>query len=549
MYNLNRKQILLTATLVLSLAACKKLDLAPSDRFTELTFWQSNENVANFLNNVYGGMYSSQTFFYSEALTDNAVSTRNGNTSGQADIIAGGNFTSTLPRFGNEWAFYYGGIKSANIFLDNLDKNTTLTGSLKERYRAEARFIRAFHYANLTNLWGDVPLLKNDISADDAKSVARTPKADVISFIISELDAVTAALPKKEEYGAADRGRITRGAALALKARVLLYQGNRMQEVVAACEALIDNGAQNGQYALVPAYSDVFSPTNEYNSEVILDLQYAPVTRTWNEFIDFAPISAGARSNNMAPTQELVDSYIMLNGRGIRETGSGYNEANPYVNRDPRLAATIVFDQGEWKDDPAATARTIYITPGSTPAGGSNVDEYNTAGQGTPTGYFWRKYYDHTSRSNNYSSGLNLILIRYADVLLMYAEAKNALGGLDAATWDKTIGALRRRAGFSDPGALNFPSASTASLTEIIRRERRSELAMEGRRFDDIRRWGLAETVLNGWAHGARYGDPAIDNGYLRVQQRGFNSSRNYLWPVPESERALNSSLTQNPNY
>lgn len=544
-----RTKFLLITVMVLSLAACKKLDLAPSDRFTELTFWQSNENVGNFLNTVYGGMHNSQLFFYSEALTDNAVSTRNGNTSGQADIIASGNFTSTLPRFGSEWAFYYGGIKSANIFLDNLDKNTTLASGLKERYRAEARFIRAFHYFNLTNLWGDVPLLKNDISANEAKTVARTPKADVVNFILSELDAATSVLPKKEDYGAADRGRITKGAAIALKARVLLYQGNRMQEVVTACEALMNNGTQNGQYSLVPNYSDVFSPTNEYNSEVILDLQYAPVTRTWGEYIDFAPISAGARSNNMAPTQELVDDYIMLNGRGIRETGSGYDENNPYNNRDPRLAATVVFDGAQWRDDPAGAGRTIYIKPGSTPAGGSNVDEYNTAGQGTPTGYFWRKYYDPTSRSNNYNSGLNLILIRYADVLLMYAEAKNALGQMDAATWDKTIGALRRRAGFTDATALNFPGGSAATLTNIIRRERRTELAMEGRRFDDIRRWRTAETVLNGFARGARYGDPAVDNGYLRVQQRSFNANRNYLWPVPESERALNGSLSQNPNY
>src|SRR5687767_14299463 len=170
----NKIAILLAFTI--SFAACKKLDLAPTDSFTELNFWQSDENVSNAVNNIYMGAYTSQPFFYNEALSDNAV-TRLGINSGQPDAIASGNFTLSLPRFQNEWAYYYGGIKSCNIFLANIDKNETLSAVIKDRMKAEVSFIRAFHHFNLRKWWGDVPLLKNDITPDEAKTISRSPKA------------------------------------------------------------------------------------------------------------------------------------------------------------------------------------------------------------------------------------------------------------------------------------------------------------------------------------------------------------------------------------
>jgi hypothetical protein len=144
---------------------------------------------------------------------------------------------------------------------------------------------------------------------------------------------------------------------------------------------------------------------------------------------------------------------------------------------------------------------------------------------------------------------LNLILIRYADVLLMYAEAKNELGQLDAGVWDKTIKALRARAGFTDAPALNFSATGQANLRNIVRNERRVELAMEGLRVFDIRRWHTAETVLNGWAHGAKFGPASVDNGYIRANLRTFDKGKNYLWPIPRDERAVDPNLTQNPGW
>jgi hypothetical protein len=145
---------------------------------------------------------------------------------------------------------------------------------------------------------------------------------------------------------------------------------------------------------------------------------------------------------------------------------------------------------------------------------------------------------------------LNLILIRYADVLLMYAEAKNELGQMDQNIWNKTISALRKRAGFTDPEALVYNAGwSKSDLQDIIRRERRSELAVEGLRIHDLRRWKTAETALNGFPHGAQFGDAATDNGYIRLDKRTFNKDRDYLWAVPQLEKDINPALGQNPNY
>ena len=528
------------------LNSCKKLDLAPSDRFTELTFWQSNDNVNNALNNIYSGIYNSSNVFYNEAMSDNAF-TKLGINTGGVDALASGNFTPSLPRFQSDWAFYYAGIKSCNIFLENVDKNVTLTAAIKDRMKGEARFVRSWHHFNLMKWWGDVPLLNKDISPDEAKVVARTPKAEVLAFIVTELDAATTALPAKEQYAAGDNGRITKAAAIALKARVLLYEGNRMAEVVTACEQLINNQSANGTYSLAADYSNLFSDKviNKTNTESIFSLQFVPTLRTWGDYIDFAPISAGARSNNLSPSQELVDAYIMKNGKAISDAGSGYNENDIAANRDPRLTATIVYDKYNWVN-PDNSTQIIYINNATRPLLADSVNIYSTAGQGTSTGYYWRKYWD-PNYIGNLQNGTNIHLIRYAEVLLMYAEAKQSLGQMTAAVWDATIKVLRTRAGFTDAGALDFPGA--VNMEKIIRNERRVELAMEGFRIDDIRRWKIAQTVLNGWLHGAKYGDIAIDNGYLRVQLRQFDAAKHYLWPVPPSERALNNNLTQNANY
>ena len=526
-----------------SLSGCQDLDLAPTDKFTEANYWTSAEKASMVLNTAYGQLTSSGRYFSNESLSDNMYEGR-GNSSEK--MISSGQADASNSRFSEEWKNSYAGIKTCNVFLENVDKVPNMNETLRTRMKAEARFIRAWLYLQLTTWYGDVPLFEKDITLEESKSISRTPKAAILTFIYNELDEVEAVLPTNTEYAEADRGRITKGAAIALKARAYLYQ-NDWANVVAACEKLIGN-TSNGTYALFSSYEGIFKPENEYNSEVILDYQYVPSVRVWEEMYDLAPLSVGARINSKAPTQELVDDYIMMNGKSIKEANSGYDESNPYKNRDPRFAATIVYHGAKWVR-PDGTIQTIYIKPGSTPSDNTygNVDEYIGAGSNsTSTGYYLRKNYDPTSEIGM-KSGLNLILIRYADVLLMYAEAMNELGKMDEAVWNKTIRPLRERAGFTDAPSLIYPTGG--DMQTIIRRERRVELAMEGLRIFDILRWKTAENVLNGYPHGAQFGEASIDNGYIRLEKRTFNPERDYLWAVPLSQKDLNPNLGQNPGY
>jgi len=534
----------LAFAILLLFTSCNKLELAPTNKFTEGNYWTSPEKANMVLNMAYSQMTNNDYFFKTEALSDNMYEGR-GSSSEKA--ISSGQADASNGRFAGEWKDCYAGIKTCHTFLENVDRIPNMDETLKNRMKAEARFIRAYLYFRLTTWFGDVPLFDHDITLSDSKTVARTPQAEVLAFVRSELDAVLEFLPAKESYTEANRGRVTSGAAVALKARTYLYS-NDWENVVTTCEKLI-NTTTYGKYELFSSYEGLFLPENEYNSEVILDLNYVPSLRTWGNYYDYAPLSVGARINALAPTQELVDNYIMLNGKTIGATGSGYNESTPYKNRDPRLTATVVYQEYQWKK-PDGKVQTIYIKPGTAPDESAAVDEYKGQGtNSTSTGYYMRKYYDPTSLAS-FTSGLNLILIRYADVLLMYAEAKNELGQMNEGIWNMTVKALRTRAGFTDPEALMFNSGwNKADLQTIIRGERRSELALEGLRIYDLRRWKTAETVLNGYPHGAQYGDASTDNGYIRLDKRTFNKNRDYTWAVPQSEKDLNPNLGQNTGY
>ncbi|MBX3254285.1 MAG: RagB/SusD family nutrient uptake outer membrane protein [Chitinophagaceae bacterium] len=536
------KNILPALVLVVLAVSCKKLDLVPADRFTEANYWTTQERAETVLNTAYSNMFNSNHFFYNEALSDNAYNGR-GDNEGVMSISAG-LADASLGRFSGEWNAHYACIKTTHIFLENIHRVTAIKEDVRNRMIAEARFIRAYQYFQLYTWYGDVPLFDKDISVQESQTIGRTARAEVVNFVLNELTDVEGMLPANNEYEAADRGRITKGAAAALRARALLYEG-RWAEAGAITQKFLNGDF--GVYGLLNTYEEVFLPQNEYSKEVIFDHGYVPELRTYSNFFDMAPLAAGARLNALAPTQELADDYIMLNGKGINETGSGYDEETPYAGRDPRFTHTIVYHGSQWKL-PNGSTRTIYTKPGTDPDD-SRVDEYAPGSVSSPTGYYFRKYYDPTS-VGNFNSGLNLILIRYADILLMHAEALNEDDKLTADIWNQTIRALRERAGFTDAAALQFNnSLNKDQLRNIIRRERRSELAMEGLRIFDIRRWRIAETVLNGWIHGARFGDPTIDNGYIRVNQRSFDPNKHYVWPIPRDERNRNPNLTQNNGW
>lgn len=520
------KKINVYILIVLMSMSCADLDIAPVDAQSELNYWRTKEDAATYLNTLYADIMSADTYLFLSAMTDDAYTRRE-----EIRNIGNGNYDPSNSFILSQWSQRYAGIRRSNIFLNNVGKVQGLTDSQLNELKGQAMFIRAWHYFLLTQWFGDVPLVTDEISIEESQSLTRTAKATIDNFIGEQLETAISFLP--ETYPAGNEGRITKGAAIALKSRFHLYNGQDQQAADLA-------GQLFGKYSLFSNYANLFKMENEFNQEVILDLQYVPNNREHDIQYSLIPPSEGGYAN-FSPFQQFVDTYTMINGLPITDAGSGYNENNPYVNRDPRLAANVVFNGSNWTRADGSQI-TIDTSPNASPNG------INFSSNTTPTGYYVSKYYDRTARSV-VNSGLNLILIRYAEVLLNYAEAKVNLGTFNASDWDNTIKAIRQRAGLTGV-ALNFPGTNQEALKQIVRNERRKELAFEaGHRFFDIRRWKIAGNVLNGWLHGIKTDILPDDGGYQRVDFKTFDDSKHYLWPIPQRERDLNKSLSQNENW
>lgn len=534
------KKLLLIISCTAVLFSCRKLDQPNTREFTEEAYWRDAQDALDALTSCYENMSSDFYFFGNEALSDNAFVSGNGFSG--VSLIAAGSYDQANGRVKEEWAYRYRAIRKCNIVVENIGKVPSMDATLSRRIVAEARFIRAYAYFEMVDWFGDVPFYTNIITIDEAKAIGRTGKNTVLDFIVQELDEIRADLPTNVQYSEKDRGRITQGAAIALSARVKLFRED-WPGVKAACELLM-NSSENGTYSLVNNYTDLFKVSGEFNNEVILDLQYGG-GRTFSTQRSFLPQTLSLLRATLVPTQDLVDDYIMLNGKNITEAGSGYNENDPYANRDPRLNASLLH-HGSTITDFSGVVQTILTLPGSNPSTNS-VDDQGAS----PTGYYFQKFYDVTA--SNFNSTLNLPLIRYADVLLMYAEALAKTETLDVAAWNKTVRALRVRAGFTDAGAVEFPAgAGQAALLDIVRRERRAELAFEGLRAFDIRRWAIADAVLNKPVRGIKVSSGAFNkdpNGYIIVEARSFTNPKHYLWPVPTFESDQNKNLGQNPDW
>lgn len=535
--------------------SCEDLDTEPRDKYTEKNYWTSVSKAQLVLNMGYNQMYEANIMWRDEALSDNLAHS-SGTTAERT--IRRGEATSALGLFADEWKNAYGGIKTCHVFLANVNLVPNMNEALRNRMIDEIRFIRAYIYFRLVNYYGAVPFFTEELSLKDSYTVKRTDKNVIMKFIHDELDDIMSRgnIPTRENLSSSENGRITIGAVCAFQARAYLYENN-YEQVKKYCEYLITNPSKYGKYELFTSatnpsqnYFRLFTPDNEYNKEVILDITYISEKKTWGQMGYMAPISKEARYSSSNPTQELVDSYMTMNGLPVKGTEKDptYNEQNPYVNRDPRLTATVVYDNYQWLNKDGS----IDVIKTRKDAG--TKDAYvNATADPTKTGYYVRKYFDWNMVGNNLNSGLNIIMFRYADVLLMYAEATNELAKISQTDWDITIKAIRSRAGFTVPTALDYPSAkSQDQIKEIIRNERRVELAFEGLRWYDIKRWRIGEEVLKGYVHGFKFGgsDASVDNGYLRLDNRNFNNSRDYLWSVPLNQMDLNKNLKpNNPGY
>lgn len=537
----------LSGVSLLAFAGCNPLDQAPTNKFTDDTFWSSADRAQSVVNMAYNQMYSHTKFLDDEALSDNIFEQRGGP---DTRTIRTGTANASTGLFESEWKWIYQGIKTCNVFMDKVDLVPDLNEDSKAGMIAQIKFIRAYLYFRAVNFYGAVPFFLSDITLDQSKTSVRTPKADIIPQLVSEVESVIPVLPSRDELSASDNGKITKAAAMVLLARIYMYNPDLYpdwaSEVADICDDLIHNQAEYGTYSLFTtadehcsAYENLFMSAYEYNSEVILDYSAMETIKQWTTFNNLAPMAVGSALIQRAPTRELVDDYLMFNGKKIDESGSGYNESDPYSNRDPRLLYTIGCHGKIWKDVNNNGAYTEYTLD---VLSNESKDKFSVGSNSTPTGFFVRKYYD-MGHGPEFKQWNNIIMMRYADVLLMYAEAKHALGEFDQNVWDETIRPIRERAGFSEDVCAYPSSLGSDQMQDLIRRERRCELALEGLRYYDILRWNIGSDVLNCNVRSSS------ETGSVILDARVF-SDRDKLWSIPQSQLELVPTLLpNNPGY
>jgi len=433
----------------------------------------------------------------------------------------------------NEWRYYYGIIQTASSFLENVEQ-VEMDEVLMNRLKAEARTLRSFAYINLVMLYGDVPLVTTTLSVEEAKTISRTSASDLWDFISDELTSAAEDLPLTQE----ERGRVTKGVALGLKARAMLYAG-RYQEAKIAAESVMELGI----YQIHNSYAELFDYAGEGSSEIIFARQYAQNLNPHSVFAFFTANSLYTQQCQVVPTKALVDAYLMKStGLPIEDPASGFDPQNPYNDRDPRLYHTVYLS-----GDVLPDGKILNTLPGS----GTGDDISISAENVTPTGWYFKKYVSNPDYKDPWNCGVNLIYLRYAEILLTYAEACVELG--DAEINQSVLDALNELRNRPDVNMPEVTIPDQMELRKIIRRERMVELAMEGHRLYDIRRWGIAKDVIPGTVKGMTYKDPQNPGTLITIELTGyvkeFVPARNYLWPIPFTELDLNKNLTQNPGY
>ncbi|MBB5394097.1 RagB/SusD family nutrient uptake outer membrane protein [Mucilaginibacter sp. AK015] len=566
----NHKKIIAAIALILAIAGCKKYEQTPVDKVDITHIFDPRDsagtNAQHYLYGVYSVLRNGHNRVggdYLDAASDDAISSASG-PSNVVTILSTGSYNSyTLPADENLWGTYYAGIRQANEFVNNIDVVPVLAKyngfSMKYVWKSEARFLRAMFYFELVKRYGGVPLMGNHVyTISDDISLPRNSFDECIKYIVSECDAIKDSLlvyPISDPN--ADSHRPTKGSALALKARVLLYAasplfngGNidpannltgytsydagRWTAAATAAKDVIDLGT----YSLLPNFKDVFLTQN--NPEILFMRQGGNNTNveTSNGPIGF---TAATGKGQTSPTQGLVDAFPMANGLPIDDPASQYDINNPYNNRDPRLTYTILYNGAQWLNTPIQTFEGGQSKP-------------NGSLQQTKTGYYMRKFMGNFENTNSYSAhNTDWLIMRYADLLLGYAEALNESAGPTTDVYNTVI-SIRKRAGIA-AGADNLYGLKTGmtkdEMRTIVQNERRIELAFEESRYWDIRRWKLAENTMNQPREGVsivRVGN-TLNYNPIDVLTTRFNAPKMYLYPIPYDEVQKNPNMKQNPGW
>ena len=433
------------------------------------------------------------------------------------------------------WTEQYAAIRKVNRLIEKIDDVPAVNTAQrqgKERMKGEAYFLRSYFYLELFKRYGKVPIIKRVLQISDDLNIPRNTVEEVVDFIADDCDLAIPYLSKENTPN--NIGRATQGAAMMIKARAYLLaasplhnannDASKWERAANAAKAIMDLRL----YQEDPDYKGLFHKRTASNIIFQSNLNNGDWVKQM-----FIPSMHGTAW--IQPLQNLVDVYEMTNGKAINENGSGYDANNPYANRDPRFYASIIYNGAPWKGETVQT----YI---------GGLDGLTSAeGSLTQTGYYLRKLIDeNASVSPDYRSGDHYwVYMRYEDVLLMYAEAKNeALAAPDASVYD-AVNIVRTRLSMPElPIGLNKGQMRTR-----IRRERQVELAFEGSRFWDIRRWQIGEEVMTE-AHGMRVVKNGNDFTYepFLVESRIYKPAFN-LFPVPQSEYNKNNKMDQNKDY
>ena len=524
----NHINLFLVTLAAITFGSCENNETIPNDRISTEIFWRTATDATLAANGVYAKLEIARDFIHWDAMAD--IGHEMYSYVNEA-VIQRGIYDAKNSLIYDKWKEAYTGIQAANIFMDNVDKVQTTNSQLIDRLKGEVKVLRAYFYIRLAILFGDVPLVTTETTIETAREISRTPVAQVWDFISKELTDASVDLPTTQ----AEKGRITKGTALALKARAMLFAG-RYQEAAAAAKVVMELNV----YSLYPSYEKLFSYDAENNQEVIFDRQFIKNIMSNNILTFICPNSLYPQANvaSIVPVKTLVDAYQMNNGKEITDVTSGFNPYDPYTNRDPRLKYSI-FVLG----DVMSNGKIYDPRPNS-----GTADAIGYSVNSTLTGFNLKKYFNKEDLIQPSNGGINLILLRYPEVLLTYAEAKVEANEIDQSVLD-AINLVRQRPDVNMPPITGITSQE--ELRKIVRHERLVELAFEGLRFFDIRRWRIAEDVMPGEIYGMTYTnengelETAISQDALKI----FDKDRDYLWPIPPRERELNHNLTQNPNW
>lgn len=534
------KSLIFIVGVVMFIVSCETeiLDKQPLYQLATENFWTSEKDAELALAGVYNkatAWSTSTTIIEFDANTDNGIDRKINEVP-----FSNGILNPTTAEIKTYWNTSYSHIAACNNFLENIENIENMDVTKKSQMIAEVRFLRAFVYYNMSQYWGGVPLVTKVLTMDESNSIASSDKAAVVDFVLTELNEIAQNLPATRPTK--EHGRIIKGAALAIKGRLLMSE-NKWAEAATAFKEIVDLGV----HSIDPAYMELFNGKKEQSSEIIFSRKYLANEIGNNIQLYYRPNVDGGW-HHMNPFQSLVNDYLCVDGKTI-EDSEIYDPQYPVVKdgnyyRDPRLLYTIYY--------PAVSVikgKTYHGHPDST----SVVGDVFTYDAGM-TGYCLRKYVDEEYDGDVYSGGSDIPIVRYAEVLLSYLECK--IKNNDAITQellDQTINHIRTRA------AVNMPEVEETDpikLWEILKRERRVELAWEGLRYWDLIRWGEAAEVISGPFYGMKITDDPENYDRFRVGPDGnyyvtdlkFKES-DLPWPFPQDELDINSSLEQKANW